>query len=132
VGVVWAHEIDIFRSWKLLDPETFHVIQSVHWHKLPYWIFLPVGLALVCGSVLIWYHPASSPPWAIGGAFVCQTLSLILTAIFWGRWQAKLAGDKRGPQSPYLTSILKTHWIRVCLISGYATLLLVSALDVLG
>jgi hypothetical protein len=23
VGTVWAHELDIFRSWKLIDPKNF-------------------------------------------------------------------------------------------------------------
>jgi hypothetical protein len=33
-GAIWAQEIDIFRSWKLLDPKTFHAVQRVHWRKL--------------------------------------------------------------------------------------------------
>jgi hypothetical protein len=130
VGAVWAHEVDIFRSWKLIDPKDFHTIQRNHWHKLPYWVFMPIVLGLICGIVLISYRPEQAPLWAIGGALLCQILSLVLTAIFWGRWQAKLARDYRGPQSPYLSSILKTHWIRTCLISTYATLLLVCAIDV--
>jgi hypothetical protein len=48
----------------------------------------------------------------------------VLTAIYWGRWQAKLSKDERGPASPYLTNILATHWIRTLLISGYALILL--------
>jgi hypothetical protein len=39
MGMIWAMEIDIFRSWKLVDPKQFHTIQSLHSHKLPYWIF---------------------------------------------------------------------------------------------
>jgi hypothetical protein len=31
VGAIWAHEIDIFRSWTLLDPGTFRRLQRVHW-----------------------------------------------------------------------------------------------------
>jgi hypothetical protein len=38
VGTIWAHEMDIFRSWKLLDPSNFHAVQRVHWRKLPYWV----------------------------------------------------------------------------------------------
>jgi hypothetical protein len=37
-GSIWAHEIDIFRSCKLLDPGNFHAVQRVHWRKLPYWV----------------------------------------------------------------------------------------------
>ncbi len=128
VGTVWAHEVDIFRTWKLLDANTFRKVQGAHWRKLPYWIFTPVGLALVGGVTLIWYHPDGSPLWAILGAVLCQLLSIVLTAIFWGRWQAKLAQDSRGSQSPYLSHILKTHWVRTLLISAYAIMLFVAAI----
>jgi hypothetical protein len=53
VGTIWAHEIDIFRSWKLLDPKAFHEGQRVHWRKLPYWIFTPVGLSML-GSIVLY------------------------------------------------------------------------------
>ncbi len=95
VGTIWAHEVDIFRSWKLVGTARFHEVQRVHWRKIPYWVLMPVGLAF-CGSVaLLWYHPAGSPIWGIWGVFLCQALSLILTAIFWG----PLAG-KTGARSP--------------------------------
>src|SRR5208337_3268513 len=30
VGTIWAHEVDIFRSWKLIDPKNFLAVQTVH------------------------------------------------------------------------------------------------------
>src|SRR5258708_5272803 len=83
VGTIWAHEVDIFRTWKLLDPGAFRQVQIAHWHRLPYWIFTPIGLALLGGMMLIWYHPAQSSLWAILGAGLSQVLSLVLTGIFW-------------------------------------------------
>src|SRR5256885_4865101 len=102
VGTIWAHEIDIFRSWKFVNAESFRSIQRVHRRKLPYWIFAPVGFALLGGIVLIWYHPANSPLWAISGALICQILASGLTALLWARWQTQLAIDPRGSRSPYL------------------------------
>ncbi len=125
VGTIWAHEVDIFRTWKLTDGKTFHDVQDKHWRKLPYWVFIPVGLALAGGIALIWYHPTGSPIWAIAGVPFCQILSLGLTGAFWGRWQARLANDPLGPNSPYLERILKTHWIRTLLINASGVLLLV-------
>jgi hypothetical protein len=123
VGTIWAMEVDIFRSWKLVGND-FHTVQEIHWKKLPYWIFTPVGLALVGSIILFWYHPAGSPIWAIWGVFLVQLLSLMLTAIFWGQWQAKLSKDPLGSKSPYLAKILKTHWLRTLLINAYAFTLL--------
>lgn len=130
-GTIWAHEVDIFRSWKLLDPKSFHEVQRVHWSKLPYWIFAPVVLALLGSIALIWYHPADSPAWGIWGVLLCQVLSIVLTAIYWGRWQAQLAGDALGSESPYLAKILKTHWVRTVLINAYAAILLAWAIRLL-
>lgn len=129
VGTIWAHEVDIFRTWALLvDPSTFHAVQRVHWRKLPYWIFTPVGLALLGSIALVWYHPAYLPAWAIWGVLGCQIASIALTAAFWGRWQARLAQDPLGSQSPHLAKILRTHWVRTLLITAYAVLMLLWAI----
>jgi hypothetical protein len=123
-GTIWAMETDIFRSWKLVGSQEFHTVQEVHWRKLPYWIFTPVGLALAGSVALIWYHPLGSPAWAIWGVPAAQSLSLVLTAIFWGPWQARLSKDPLGPQSAYLDKILRTHWVRTFLINASALILL--------
>ena len=123
-GTVWAHEVDIFRTWKLLDTKAFAAVQSVHWKKLPYWVFIPVGLSFVGSIALLWYHPDKNHVWEVWLAFGFQFLSHSLTAAFWGRWQAKLSKDNLGGASPYLGLILKTHWIRTALINAYALMLL--------
>jgi len=128
VGAIWAHEVDIFRSWKLLDADTFHRVQTVHWRKLRYWVLTPVAVTLAGSIALIWYHPAGSPAWAIWGGLACQLTAHPLTAAFWGPWQAKLSKDDRGATSPYLSKILSTHWIRTLLMSAYGVILLAWAI----
>ena len=71
-GTIWAMEIDIFRTWKLVGPKEFHNIQVTHWKKLPYWIFTPVALTLTGGIILVFFHPAGSPAWAIFGNITAQ------------------------------------------------------------
>ena len=128
-GTIWAHEVDIFRSWRLIDARSFHTVQRVHFRKLPYWVFAPVGLGLGGAVGLIWLHPPGSPVWGIWGALACQVASLVLTGLFWGRWQAQLAKDPRGATSPWLDKILKTHWIRTLPINANAAILLAWALN---
>ena len=122
-GTIWAMEIDIFRSWKLLDKQSFDAVRKAHWKKIPYWIFIPVGVALLGSIALVRYHPDGSPAWAIWGNIGCQLCSHILTAFFWGPWQAKLSLDPEGSGSQLLGKILKTHWIRTVLINAYAAIL---------
>ena len=100
VGTIWAHEMDIFRSWKLLDPSNFHAVQRLHWRKLPYWVLTPVGFSLLGSIVLIWYHPSASPLWGIAGAVLCQGLSIVLTAGYWGRWQGAARTRSGGSGQP--------------------------------
>jgi hypothetical protein len=132
VGAIWAHEIDIFRTWRLVDARDFPKIQAVHWRKLPYWVFAPLALALIGSITLIWHHPLGSPVWAIWGNLGLQLVSHVLTALFWGKWQGKLSKDPRGPAGPYLSRILATHWIRTLLINLYALTLLVWAIRTLA
>src|SRR5262249_3115626 len=101
VGTIWAHEVDIFRTWRLINPEDFPKVQTAHWRKLPYWIFTPVALALCGGVALVWYHPTSSPVWAIWANLICQALAIVLTAILWGQWQARLSKDPLGSRVPH-------------------------------
>ena len=130
VGTIWAHEIDIFRTWALVDRNDFHRIQVAHWRKLPYWVFVPVGLGLAGSIGLLWYHPADVPNTMLWAALWTQLVAHISTAVFWGPLQAKLSRDERGSLSPYLAKILSTHWIRTALISAYALILLAAAMRV--
>jgi hypothetical protein len=132
VGAIWAHEVDIFRSWKLVGEKDFRRIQAAHWKKLRYWVLAPLGLALAGSVALVGYHPRCSPAWAIWGNLGSQLVSLLLTALFWGRWQAQLSRDPRGPASPYLQRFLATHWIRTFLINLYGLILLVWAIQVMA
>lgn len=116
-GTIWAHEVEIFRMWLLVPAERFRDVHRAHWRALPYWIFAPFGLWIVCTIGLIWYHPSGSPAWAIAGATVGPVLSAVLTGFLWGRWQAMLANDPRGPDSPLLRRIVATHWIRTALVT---------------
>lgn len=61
-GTIWAHEVDIFRSWTLLVPDIFRRVQAVHWHKLPCWLFLPVALACWFDPNISSYRLACSTP----------------------------------------------------------------------
>jgi ABC-type uncharacterized transport system permease subunit len=70
--------------------------------------------------------------WAIWANLICQVLALVLTAVLWGQWQAKLSKDPLGSRSQYLTKIIGTHWIRTLLINAHAFILLAWALQVIA
>jgi hypothetical protein len=124
VGCIWAHEVDIFRTWRLVGRDQFHEVQRAHWRKLPYWVFAPLAAAFAGGVALVWLHPAATPVWAPWANLGLQAASGVLTGLFWGPWQAWLSGDLAGPESVHLARILRTHWVRTGLITAYGGVLL--------
>jgi hypothetical protein len=123
-GFVWAHQVEIFRSWRLLDAKSFRAVHEAHWRTLPIWA-VAIGLSLAGSIALIWYHPAGTPRWAISASVLCQVLTQVLTLFVWGRWQADLRSDLSGPDSPVLDRMIRTHWLRAVLVSTYAVILVV-------
>jgi hypothetical protein len=100
VGAVYAIEVDIFRSWRLVGTSHFHTVQTVHWRKLPYWVFAPLGLALIGSFVLLGYHPAIAPAWARWGNLGCQLASHLL---------AEFSGVPGKPSRATMTVVRQSH-----------------------
>jgi hypothetical protein len=123
-GFVWAHQVEVFRSWRLIDAKSFRAVHDAHWRALAVWV-VPIGLGLAGSIALIWYHPAGTPAWAIRAAVLCQVVTQVLTLLFWGRWQAQLRVESNGPDSPVLARLVRTHWMRAVLVSAYAAILIV-------
>ena len=97
-----------------------------------YWIFTPLGFALKGFECSHLVPPARLPELGNLGELTCQLTSHLLTAIYWGRWQAELAKDDRGPASPCLAKILSTQWIRTLLINAYGLIFLAWAIHALA
>lgn len=129
-GTIWAHEVDIFRSWRLVG-EHLQKVQTVHWRKVPYWVLGPVVVGFILSVAMLWLHPSGSAAWA-WASFGIHAGSGGLTGAMWGRWQASLARDPRGAESPYLGRILATHWIRTGLYSANAIIVLLWCITVIG
>jgi len=129
-GFVWAHQLEIFRSWRLIDAKSFRAVHDAHWRTLPIWA-VAIGLGLAGSIALIWYHPTGTPAWAIWASVLCQVLTQVLTLFFWGRWQAQLRSGLSGPDSPVLDRLVRTHWVRAGLISANALILVLWMVTVL-
>lgn len=127
LGLIWAIETLIFPGWALLpDLPTFEKVRGAHWKIIPYLVFIPIGLLFVLTIALLWYMPLLP----IILAFFFQLFSHILTGLTFGRWQARIAIEHQGPNSPFLKKILATHWIRTTLVTLNAAALLWAVLIV--
>ena len=68
---------------------------------------------------LIWWRPAGVSAAAVWMNVGIQVLIYVLTAVFWGRWQAQTLFARLpdgGLDAMYLRT-MSTHWIRATLIT---------------
>jgi len=79
-----------FQNRKWLMPE-IHAVQRTHWRKLPYWVFIPVGLSCRAQSLIL-YHPDKIAIWKYGPLLLPIPLTTFLLH-FLGPWQARLSKD---------------------------------------
>jgi hypothetical protein len=87
-------------------------------------IFPSAGIALLGSFAQLWVQPAHVPRWIIPLNCLLQALVYILTGAWWGRWQAQLESVRLedGSLNPAYQRLLRTHWLRVLLLSISAKL----------
>lgn len=123
VAAIWLMEVEIFRSWQLMDKASFQRVRAAHWRKLPGLVFVPLGITFVGVVLLIWFHPIGTPGWMIWTGLGLQLAAWVLTAMFWGRWQARITYEDIEPSDPLVSRLINTHWVRTLLVTLYGILL---------
>lgn len=129
VAVIWLMQTLIYPLWAYLPTADFGAIQGRHF----WWLFALVFPQAVLATVLSWrlvrVRPSHISLWMLRLGIAIQLALWLLTAAFWGRWQAQIAlpgaetTSLLGPADYGLYELLvNTHWLRVGLITTYALL----------
>ena len=124
-GTIWMTQFG-WRLWPYVAPADFAVYHDAWWSMIKPVIFPVAALAFIGSILLIWWRPdgvEGSLVWINAGM---QLAVYILTAIFWGPWQAQThyARLPDGSLDPVYQRVMSTHWIRAALISANAVLVL--------
>lgn len=129
VAVIWLMQTLIYPLWAYLPTTEFGAIQGRHFWWLFALVFPQAALATVLSVRLLRTHPPRVPLWTLRLGVAIQVALWVLTAAFWGRWQAQIAlpdadaTSLLGPADYGLYELLvNTHWLRVGLITLYALL----------
>lgn len=130
IGLIWMLQLIIFRSWQLTtSADQLQLVRSDYWKKIPSIVFLPVGILFILTVWLLFLPlPAGIGP-LIWLAFAFQILSHILTGFTWGRWERLLSIEHHRPDSPLLSRLISTHWIRVVLVTLNGLAFLAAAME---
>lgn len=130
VGTIWSTQMG-WRLWLFVAPGDFGPYHEAWWRMIKPVVF-PVGAIAFLGSLaLIWWRPAgvgSVPIWLNVGL---QVATYVLTAAFWGRWQARTHHAKLtdGSLDPMYVRAMSTHWIRAAIITANGLLTLWMAIE---
>jgi len=117
-GNIWMTQFG-WRLWTHVDPKDFPAYHNAWWAMIKPVIFPVAAVAFFGAIALVWWRPAgvtALPVWLNLGL---QVLVYVLTAAFWGRWQAQthFARLPDGALDPMYLRAMSTHWIRATLIT---------------
>lgn len=118
VGTIWMTQFG-WRLWPYVAPDDFGAYHAAWWAMIKPVIFPVAAIAFFGSIALVWCRPAGVHVFLVWLNLGIQVLVYVLTAAFWGRWQAhthfaRLPGGTLDPM--YLRS-MKTHWVRAVLIT---------------
>jgi hypothetical protein len=124
VGTIWMVQV----SWRLfarVGPQEFPAYHRAWWlgrRGIQPVVFPLAGVALIGTIAEFWVRPAHAPIAAVWLSLAFQGLAYLLTAAWWGRWQAQLDWVRRenGTLNPDYERLLSTHWLRVALLTAAA------------
>jgi len=122
VGQVWLVQLATYPPWVHVGEREFHAYHAAWWHSIWGVILAPAGLLMVCAALMMWWRAPGVPAWAtwLGGAL--QAALLLGTVLWWGPVMARLETCSGGLSREHYKLLIRTHWIRVGIVSAYGIL----------
>jgi hypothetical protein len=120
VGFVWLVQTVCWPLFAYVGPNEFDAYHHAWWRGIRYVLFIPSALIFIGTILLLFWTPPGLSHWIIWIALAQYVLIYVLTAAWWGPQQAKLTRT----DTPPFGLIIKTHWVRTALVTGYAVSML--------
>jgi hypothetical protein len=122
VGQVWLVQLSSYRLWTYVGKQEFHAYHAAWWRSIWGVVLVPAALLIICAALMLWWPAPGVPTWAtwLGGAL--QAALLLGTAFWWGPLMARLEAPSGALQRERYGLLIRTHWIRVAIISAYGLL----------
>jgi hypothetical protein len=122
VGQVWLVQLSSYRLFAYVGPREFEAYHWAWWRSIWGPVISPAALVFVGAVVMLWMPPPGIPSWALWLGFALELLLGVGTAIWWGPLMARLSAPDTGLIQPRYRQLLRTHWIRVALVTSYGWL----------
>jgi hypothetical protein len=124
MGQVWLVQQSSYRLWAYVGDKEFRAYHLAWWHSIWGVILAPAAI-LTAGSVLmLWWRAPGVPAWATWFGLGLQAALFLGTAIWWGPLMARVEAPNGGLLPERHQLLMRTHWLRVGIVSTYAVLAL--------
>jgi len=124
MGQVWLVQLSSYRLWSYVGDREFRAYHLAWWHSIWGVILAPAAM-LVFGSVLmLWWRAPGVPAWATWLGLSLQAALFLGTATWWGPLMARVEAPNGGLVPERYQLLMRTHWLRVGIISTYSVLAL--------
>lgn len=122
VGQVWLVQLSSYRLWAFVGPREISTYHTEWWHSIWFVVIVPACLVFVASGAMLMMPPPGVPRISLEIGFALEGLLLLGTAIYWGPLMARLANSEGGLDESRYHELLRTHWIRVVIVTAYGLL----------
>ena len=120
VGQVWLVQLSSYRLWAFVGAREFHVYHAAWWRSIWGVVLAPAALVSVGAALMAWRPTPGIPGWAIWLGLALQGALVLGTALWWGPLMARLEAPDGGLMLERYRLLMRTHWLRVALVTAYA------------
>ena len=124
VGQVWLVQLSSYRLWTYVGPREFRAYHAAWWRGIWGVVLAPAALVTIGAALMVWRQAPGVPVWAVWFGLALQIALLFGTAIWWAPLMARLEAPDGGILPNAYRLLMKTHWIRVGIVTAYGALLL--------
>lgn len=123
-GQVWLVQLSSYALWPYVGDKEFHAYHAAWWRSIWGVVLAPAAVLLVAAALMLRLRAPGVPEWACWCGAALQAALLVGTAAWWGPLMARLEASGGGLLPQRYRLLMRTHWLRVGLVSAYAALAL--------
>lgn len=124
VGQVWLVQLSSYPLWAFVGKSEFRAYHAAWWRSIWGVVLAPAAALIVCSALMLWRPAPGVPEWAPWLGFALQAALLAGTAAWWGPLMARLEAPGGGLEMDRYRLLMRTHWLRVAIVTAYAALAL--------
>lgn len=122
-GQVWLVQMSSYPLWRYVGEPEFHAYHDAWWRSIWGVVLAPAVLTFAGAMLMLRWPAPGAPLWATWSGAGLQVALVAGTAAWWGPLMARLEGRGGGLDLAKHRLLMRTHWLRVALVTAYSVLL---------